>query len=271
MRKLIIISIILCLSWVKANCHFEKIISVKNTNESFLLCHPQSILILDLLVMYIHERDTQILTNHDYEFDNNTFVVTDIDGNQYETVQIGDNIWMQENLKTSRYRNGDPIQETTLHLNWATTTGAWCWFDNNPTHDEIYGKLYNWYAVDDNRGICPEGWHVPLDIEWEQLTYHIGGLSTAGKHMKESSFNYWQDPNIPDQFPDNRSGFTGLPGGKRQILGSFSNLHFDGYWWSSTEWSNTKAVIRRLYFDSISAFRSFENKQRGYSVRCIMD
>lgn len=153
-------------------------------------------------------------------------MVTDIDGNQYLTVTIGTQTWMRENLRTTRYRNGDPIPEVLLASDWtAFTTGAWSWFDHDPENDVPHGKLYNWYAVDDSLGLCPTGWHIPTDVERYTLATFLGGVGVAGGKMKttgsiQNGNGYWLDPNTG---ATNESGFTGQAGGAR-LVGSFSGI-----------------------------------------------
>lgn len=191
--------------------------------------------------------------------------VIDIDGNIYHTVKIGTQVWMLENLKVTRYRNGDPITNITDDIAWkASTKEAYCWYMNDITYGQVYGALYNWYAVSDNRKICPIGWHIPSLTEWTTLSNYLG--STAGGKMKEVGNNHWSNGNYG---ADNSSGFTGLPGGYRYnssgLLGSVA------YFWSATEanistaWScylsnaNTNLIILNL------------PNQEGMSVRCVKD
>jgi len=142
--------------------------------------------------------------------------ITDIDGNVYHSVTIGTQTWMVENLRTSKYRNGDSIINVTNNTSWSTlTSGAYCDYDNTPNNSIIYGKLYNWYAINDSRSIAPMGWHVPTDVEWTTLITYLGGESIAGGKLKETGIIHWETPNGD---ATNTSIFTGLPGGgQRQI------------------------------------------------------
>ena len=159
--------------------------------------------------------------------------VTDIDGNLYYAVIIGSQCWMAENLKTTKYRNGDAIPNVTDNTTWsALITGALCNYNNDANNMTTYGRLYNWYAVSDSRNIAPVGWHVPTDVELTTLTDYLGGLSIAGNKLKEPGTTHWASPNTGAV---NETGFTALPGGYRVSSGSFSNLGNNGYWWSSTE------------------------------------
>jgi uncharacterized protein (TIGR02145 family) len=199
---------------------------------------------------------------------NNCGSVTDIDGTIYNAVTIGTQCWTQTNLDVSKYRNGDPIPEVTDATEWSNlTTGAWCYFDNNSANGPVYGKLYNWHAVNDPRGLAPEGWHVPSDEEWNVLTTYLGGQSVAGGKMKEAGTTHWTGPNTG---ADNSSGFTGLPGELRSLDGSFWILGETGYWWSSTDWITGGAYNLMLSNWITDALLGYSNgKKIGFSVRCI--
>jgi uncharacterized protein (TIGR02145 family) len=188
------------------------------------------------------------------------------------TIQIGIQKWMTQNLNTSFYRNGDTIPYVTDATAWAgLTTGAWCYYNNDPANGEIYGKLYNWYAVKDSThgGLAPLGWHIPTDAEWTTLTTTLGGTSVAGGKMKMAGTTRWTTPNTG---ATNSSGFAGLPGGGRYGLGTFNFFGGYGYWWSSTEGDTTNAWYRYLYygFSNVDRFITI-NKAYGFSVRCLRD
>ena len=192
----------------------------------------------------------------------------DIDGNVYKTVQIGTQLWMKENLKTTRYRDGSAIPTNFIDSQWGNTTrGAYAIYDNEPENDKIYGKLYNWYAVADPRGLCPAGWHVPSDAEWTTLENFLGGTNVAGGKMKAVS-SLWQSSNTG---ATNESGFSGLPGGYRGFNGNFSYIGNYGYWWSSSEYSAANAWFRILYYSLGNSGRNNYLKQDGFSVRCLRD
>jgi uncharacterized protein (TIGR02145 family) len=197
----------------------------------------------------------------------NISTITDIDGNVYETIVIGNQTWMKTNLNVSNYKDGTPIPEVTDPVEWAKlTTGAWCYYDYDSSNGEVYGKLYNWYAVIDKRGLAPTGTSIPTDAEWTTLTSFIG--SEAGGKMKETEPSNWTSPNSK---ATNSSGFTGIPGGYIISNGTFHFLGDYGYWWSST--SNvddvTMAWNRSLNYNSGIACRSYDTKKYGFSVRCI--
>jgi len=196
--------------------------------------------------------------------------LTDVDGNVYHTVKIGKQVWMVENLKVTRYRNGDPIQNVTDDTKWTNlTTGAYCNYNNDISKSNTYGRLYNWYAVTDSRKITPKGWHIPTEAEWDVLIKHLGGESAAGGRMKEAGFFHWVNPNTA---ATNETGLTALPGGFRDYEnGTFSNISDYGYWWSSTEFSSCLAWYRYLYYGSGSVERYGNDKGVGFSVRCVRD
>ncbi len=176
--------------------------------------------------------------------------------------------WMTKNLDVTTYRDGTPIPQVTDQAAWANlTTGAWCYFLNNSANGPIYGKLYNWYAVNDPRGLAPEGWHIPTDFEWTTLENCLGGAAVAGGAMKETGTTHWVTPNTA---ATNITGFTGLPGGTRDLNGIFDDLGGFCNWWSSTE-TATVAWYRYLYFNAGGVTRTTANKRDGHSVRCLRD
>ena len=189
--------------------------------------------------------------------------------NNSETVTIGNQAWMKTNLNVSIYRTGDPIPEVKDSDAWSKlTTGAWCYYNNDPTQGTTYGKLYNWYAVNDPRGLAPQGWHIPSDAEWTTLENSLGGSSVAGGQMKEAGTLHWLTPNTG---ANNNSGFAGLPGGFRNYNGPFGDVGGFGYWWSSTGVSTSDAWDRYLFYSTGLIFRSSYSKQSGFSVRCLRD
>ena len=196
-------------------------------------------------------------------------IVLDIDRNIYSTVMIGTQEWMVQNLKTTRYQNGDVIPNITDNTAWVNlTTDAYCVFDNNGSNDPVYGKLYNWYAVADARNVCPTGWHVPTDVEWTVLTNYLGGTSVAGGKMKEAGFVHWVSFNPGGT---NESCFSGLPGGIRFDDGIFYETGTIGTWWSSTEDDTSDAWVRFQEYFSNAVLRYSHSKIDGSSVRCLKD
>ena len=183
-------------------------------------------------------------------------------------IVIGTQQWMRENLDVLTYRNGDIIPQVTDPTAWAAlTTGAWCYYNNDVANGAIYGKLYNWYAVNDPRGLAPTGWHVPTDDEWTTLSTTLGGDAVAGGKMKVAGTTRWTTPNTG---ATNESGFAGLPGGSRSS-GTFGFVGNYGYWWSSTEASAAYAWIRTLGYSNGGLSRNFGSKKDGFSVRCLRD
>ena len=193
--------------------------------------------------------------------------ITDIDGNTYNTVQIGNQVWMSENLKTSRYRNGGLIPNVTVNTAWRdSTTGAWSNYNHDAANDPIYGKLYNWYTTLGDT-LCPTGWGVPTDAEWTTLTDSLGGASVAGGKMKTIGNAYWNT----QQGATNVSGFSALPGGYRVSNGSFFYIRNYAFFWSATESGYYSAWFRFLYHLNGDVSRNFNNKSVGASVRCLRD
>ncbi len=194
--------------------------------------------------------------------------MTDMDGNVYKTVKIGSQVWMAENLKVTRYRNGDPIPNVTSNSQWTKLrTGAYCNYDNNLENVSTYGRLYNWYAVTDRRNIAPKGWHVPTDEEWNLLEKHLG--ANAGGNLKERGTAHWKSPNVG---ATNASGFTALPGGCRGSSGGACyDVGSEGGWWSSTAKYNGGAWYRNLDYEGSVIYRSDLDEHYGFSVRLVRD
>lgn len=206
--------------------------------------------------------------------------VYDIDGNEYHTVTIGEQIWMVENLKVTHFRNGDPIPIITSESEWASLVSpACCGYANSDSLVEIYGLLYNWSAVSDTHNLAPQGWHVPTDEEWKQLELFLGmdtvevdwsgqrGADQGGQ-LKETGLQHWNDYNMD---ATNSSRFTALPGGYRFFYGTFNNLGNLGTWWTETESDSTKAWSRILSNSYSGIFRADYPKNYGFSVRCVKD
>jgi uncharacterized protein (TIGR02145 family) len=205
--------------------------------------------------------------------------VTDIDGNQYNSVIIGTQEWQKENLNVSKYADGTVIPQVTDPTQWsALTTGAWCYYQNNTANGAIYGKLYNWYAVmgiyDDasaaypslRKQLAPQGWHIPSDAEWTTLTTYLGGESVAGGKMKSTGTSLWLSPNTA---ATNESGFTGLPRGNRSNNGTFYSFGYFSQWWSSSEFTTVSAWTLVLSYNNGNATRTPGSKSAGFSVRLI--
>lgn len=202
--------------------------------------------------------------------DNTTTDITDMDGNVYHSVVIGNQEWMVENLKTTKYRNGDPIPIISDTTQWTNlTTGAYCNYNNDTSNVPTYGRLYNWYAVNDSRNIAPIGWHVTSDSDWTTLITFLGDSAVAGGKLKEADTTHWRSPNVG---ATNDSGFTALPGGYRAApTGRFHHIRNLGFWWSTTESNLTDAWDIWLYYNQGDVFRNYNTKTYGFSVRCVKD
>ena len=199
--------------------------------------------------------------------------VKDINGNVYKTVTIGSQTWMTENLKTTNYSDGTAIPFVSDNTAWvnrdsiAITTPAYYWYNNDSTYKDIYGALYNWYALKTNK-LCPAGWHVPSDAEWSKLTDYLGGENVAGGKLKESGYSHWTEPNTD---ATNESGFNALPGGSRFMDGKFKLVNEGGNWWSSSEYNSERAWFRGLNNNIELVIKGPLEKPTGISVRCVKD
>ncbi len=213
------------------------------------------------------------------ENDDNT--LTDIDGNIYQVIQIGNQWWMAENLKVTHYRNGEAIPNVTDGSEWSNlTTGAYSMYDNSESKGNIYGYLYNWYTIDANHNIAPQGWHVPTDEDWKELEMFLGmsqtevdsipwrGTDEGGK-LKETGTTHW---NAPNTGATNESGFSALPGGCHwHDNGNFLSIYQMAKFWSSTEYNNDSAWYRTLWYNGSQVGRTRSGKRYGYSIRLVRD
>jgi uncharacterized protein (TIGR02145 family) len=195
--------------------------------------------------------------------------VTDIDGNVYNTITIGTQTWMKENLKTTRYTNGEQIPNVTDNTAWVNlTAGGYCNYANNDANAATYGRLYNWYAVNDSRKIAPKGWHVATDAELLALETYLGGWRVAGGLLKETGATHWASPNTG---ATNSSGFTALPGGVRKNDGPFNVIGNSGYWWAASEYNSGNAWVHSMDYSYIEVYSLYIPKRIGCSVRCVKD
>lgn len=207
--------------------------------------------------------------------------VTDIDGNTYQSISNCGLSWTKSNLNVSKYSDGTIIPAVTNTTQWANlTTGAWCYYNNDPANGAIYGKLYNWYAVMGihnaasatnlalRKNLAPTGWHIPTDTEWTIFTDCLGGTSVAGGKMKVTGTAQWASPNTA---ATNQSGFTGLPGAGRLSNGNWGGTNTFGGWWSTTETDVNLTWIHYLNHDQGNVNRNLFNKKYGLSVRCVKD
>jgi uncharacterized protein (TIGR02145 family) len=200
-----------------------------------------------------------------------SITITDIDGNIYNTVTIGTQVWMKENLKVTKYCNGDLIGTTiplTLFLGFETTPKYQWAYDGNEINVNTYGRLYTWYAVTDSRNICPTGWHVPTLNEWHTLINYLGGQNIAGGKLKDRGLSHWRSPNTG---ATNVSNFTALPGGCRDYWGPFAYIGDMSFWWSSTETETNYVYSLNVYYYQTNVNIEARNKIYGISVRCIKD
>ncbi len=226
---------------------------------------------------YVDELESKVSAMEDMLINAGLYTVSDADGNSYSTVKISTQLWMAENLKTTKYDDGAAIATS-----WSGTEGSYAWYGNDSaTNAQTYGALYNWYAVNTGK-LCPTGWHVPTDNEWTELTEYLEnngyGYGGSGNDIAKSlaATSGWTAGGTAgnignDQSSNNSSGFTALPGGYRSNNGTFGNIGHNGCWWSATEYSTTYAWYRDMYYYYSNVLRSYNNKQSGFSVRCLRD
>ena len=199
--------------------------------------------------------------------------VYDADGNIYDIIPIGTQSWLGQNLRTKRYNNGDPILTTTpanLDISLESNPKYYWAYDGNEVNTSAYGRLYTWYAVVDGRNLCPSGWHVPNNSDWDTLARFLGGWYDAGGKMKESGTGHWTSPNTG---ATNSSNFSAVPGGHRMSIGPFLSLNTNAFYWSATPNGTDYGWCRKLFYtdaalnsDSVYGFKNY-----GFSVRCIND
>jgi len=253
--------------------------------------YKKIIFFIGILCLFILNCDKDSVTDPDKKS-----TMTDQDGNVYQTIKIGNQVWMAENLKVTHYRNGNIIPNVTTGYSgysgyWSNlTTGAYCVYDNNENNAETYGYLYNWYAVNDSSNIAPEGWHVPTDEEWKELEMSLGmsqseaddtgyrgtdeGSKLAGNasFVWLVSFSLWSDGSLEKNPAFGTSGFSALPGGYRDNdHGTFHDRGNSTLFWSSTEFSTYYAWGRLLLCSHSEVYRYRYNKHYGFSVRLIKD
>jgi uncharacterized protein (TIGR02145 family) len=204
-------------------------------------------------------------------FKNQAQTVIDYDGNEYDTVVIGTQTWLKQNLKVTHYNNGVPIPNVTDNTIWANlTTGARCYYNNDSSaYDSVYGALYNWYAVNDPNHICPEGWHVSTNDEWQTTETYLGSASIAGGKMKEAGTLHWNSPNTG---ATNSSGFTGLPGGARDpINNDFRFINENGCWWTASAYPASMAWSTYMWYLNAGVDHNPASKKYGFNIRCVRD
>ncbi len=196
--------------------------------------------------------------------------ISDVDGNVYRYIEMCDGKeWLIENLTVSKYRNGDDIPQVQDPAEWATlTTGAWCYYLNDSSYGTVFGKLYNWYAVNDSRGIAPQGWRVAAKEDWKELTDCLGGDNVAGGKLKEIGSSHWMTPNVGAV---NTSGFSALPGGGRSSKGDFTMVDNLGIYWTETNYDELQAWIRHLSYSNTYVVEFYNDKRNGFSVRVVKE
>jgi uncharacterized protein (TIGR02145 family) len=193
-------------------------------------------------------------------------IVNDVEGNKYNVVVIGDQIWLKENLKVTKLNDGTSITTNLTDSEWGNITApAYCWPNNSSGYKDVYGALYNWYTINTGK-LCPEGWHVPNNDEFFTLMRYVGGTQTGGDKLKESGTTHWGSSNTG---ATNETGFTALPAGERQIGGYFVGPGGFGLWWTSTEFDNSNGMMWNIYSDEPVVSLGANYKPSGSSVRCI--
>jgi uncharacterized protein (TIGR02145 family) len=225
---------------------------------------------------YPEDPDTIIVFNPDLTYG----TVSDIDGNTYNTIQISTQVWMAENLKTTKYNDGTAIPLVADEIAWAALSSpGYCWYNNDEAiYKATFGALYNWYVVDSasngGKNVCPSGWHVPSNAEWTTLTTYLGGEDVAGGKLKETGFSHWS---MPNEGATNESGFTALPSGYRNDKTGFHwGIWYDngiaGIWWSSTNSDKPTVYSRSVHYDYSSILITYDvGIHFGNSVRCLKD
>jgi len=192
----------------------------------------------------------------------------DLDGNTYKTIKIGNQIWMAENLKTTKFNDGAAIPLVIDNAAWlGLNTPAYCWYDNDSIYKNLYGALYNGYSVNTGK-LCPTGWHVSSDTEWSALITYLGGDNIAGGKLKEKGTSHWSSTNPG---ATNESGFTALPGGSRYSNGFYFTVKNLGYWWTSIEGKTLNGWYRSIYNRNSVVSRNYYDLTNGFSVRCVKD
>lgn len=195
--------------------------------------------------------------------------IKDIDGNVYNTVKIGRQTWMKENLRTTKLNDATPIQLVPDGSAWANTIKpSYCWYNNEPeSYRDLYGALYNGFAASSSK-LCPEYWHVPGDADWNTLSKLLGGDNIAGGKLKEAGFDYWVSPNMA---ANNATGFSALPGGLRYYDGVFHDFGFSAYFWSSEVLTPGRLWFRYMDYEYSDLFRFNNSANIGFSIRCVRD
>lgn len=200
---------------------------------------------------------------------NSQVKMKDGDGNEYGTVLVGSTYWIDQNLKSSKYANGDIITNVDDNTAWSQlNTGAWSYYNKSSLNGSTYGKLYNWYAVDDSRGVCPTGWRVPTNTDWNNLGKALGGDTLVGGKLKQTGTTLWSSPNTA---ATNQIGFNALPSGYRGNMGAYGSLASNAYFWVRESYNGTEAVGRNITSNSKALFTEHNNKLNGFAIRCVKE
>jgi uncharacterized protein (TIGR02145 family) len=198
----------------------------------------------------------------------NSGVVQDQDGNNYKTIKIGNQVWMAENLRTTKYNDGTPIPLVLDKNAWIIlSTPAYCWYNNDTIYKNLVGALYNGYAVNTEK-LCPKGWHISTDSEWSVLIDHLGGETVAGGKLKESGTKNWSEPNTG---ATNETNFNSLPGGTRYSNGLYFSMKNAGSWWTLNKSNPLNGWYRSMNYTSKSVTRNYTDLTNGNSIRCVKD
>lgn len=229
--------------------------------------NPGDSCLLDIAVSISSGANFIVTTGAHFEIAGNLII------NGYPSVTVCSQTWMATNLDVVTYRNGDTIPQVTADVMWGhpAAQGAWCYYNNDPATEAVYGKLYNWMAVNDSRGLAPAGWHIPTDAEWTTLTDCLGGETLAGPALKEAGFAHWMNVGPPVIPGTNSSGMTMLPAGWRLGGGPFGLQREYGFWWSATMSGANNAWIRDLRSNNTAVSRVTMGIYNGLSVRCVKD
>lgn len=193
--------------------------------------------------------------------------VVDSDGNIYNTCKIGNQVWMFDNLNVSRYRNGDPIKNVTDYDLWeVTTSGAWAFYENNSKFAKSYGRLYNWHAINDPRGLAPKGWHIPSYKEWRELIDYLGGNMVAGDLIKFYSRigHFWPGEAVSSEYDNVFSG-------SRYLGGAFCFRRYNGYYWTSTRKDLSQSFYVNINFSNSKIYMDYDFNKNGLAIRCVKD
>lgn len=214
-----------------------------------------------MFVLWGCEEENDYVTSNNYGE-----TVTDIDGNEYLTVVIFNQTWIAENLKTTKLNDGSPIIKSSVSDTLADNTlPHYSIYDNETDNKNHYGVLYNWYAINTQK-LCPTGWKVPSEEDWEMLTDSLGGTSIAGGKLKQNGTAYWKSANVN---ATNSYNFNALPGGYRNLKGTFKHLGERGFWWSSTSRDSVSSWYQALYYYSGQIYNNNFSNNMGFSVRCV--